>query len=81
SVILAFDIAPKKDELGIYRSLLSDLRGFRLRAKAALREARDEAARNHLDALQQTFKIVINSFYGYLGFAQAHFGDFDAASA
>ncbi|MBM3888287.1 MAG: DNA polymerase II [Verrucomicrobia bacterium] len=81
SVILAFDITPKKDELGIYRSLLSDLREFRLRAKAALRDAAHDAARSHLNALQQTFKIVLNSFYGYLGFAQAHFGDFDAASA
>ena len=29
--------------------------------------------------MQQTFKILINSFYGYLGFSQAHFGDFNAA--
>jgi len=81
SVMLAFNIVPKKDELAIFRSLLSELRDFRLRAKSLLREAKDEAARNHFNALQQTFKIVINSFYGYLGFAQAHFGDFDAASA
>ncbi|HEV3147826.1 MAG TPA: DNA polymerase domain-containing protein, partial [Chthoniobacterales bacterium] len=26
------------------------------------------------------FKILINSFYGYLGFAQGHFADFDAAA-
>jgi DNA polymerase elongation subunit (family B) len=81
SVILAFNIVPKRDELGIFKSLLADLRDFRFRAKAALREAKDEASRNHFGALQQTFKIVINSFYGYLGFAQAHFGDFDAAAA
>ena len=81
SVILAFNITPKKDELGIYHSLLANLREFRLRTKTALRDAKDDSARNHLNALQQTFKIVINSFYGYLGFAQAHFGDFDAASA
>jgi DNA polymerase I len=30
--------------------------------------------------LQNTFKILINSFYGYLGFAQGHFADFDAAA-
>ncbi len=81
SVMLAFNIVPKRDELAIFRSLLSELRDFRFRAKALLREAGDEAARNHFNALQQTFKVVINSFYGYLGFAQAHFGDFDAASA
>lgn len=81
SVILAFDILPKKDELEIFKSLLAALRDFRLRAKTMLRDAKDEATRNHFNALQQTFKIVINSFYGYLGFSQAHFGDFDAASA
>ena len=36
--------------------------------------------RGGLQALQSTFKILINSFYGYLGFSQAHFADFDAAS-
>jgi len=30
--------------------------------------------------LQNTFKILLNSFYGYLGFAQGHFADFDAAA-
>ena len=30
--------------------------------------------------MQNTFKILINSFYGYLGFGQGHFADFDAAA-
>jgi DNA polymerase, archaea type len=30
--------------------------------------------------LQNTFKILINSFYGYLGFAQGNFADFEAAA-
>jgi DNA polymerase elongation subunit (family B) len=30
--------------------------------------------------LHNTFKILLNSFYGYLGFAQGHFADFDAAA-
>ena len=32
--------------------------------------------RRDLEALQQTFKILINSFYGYLGFSLGHFNDF-----
>jgi DNA polymerase elongation subunit (family B) len=36
--------------------------------------------RHHFQALQNTFKILINSFYGYLGFGQGHFADFDAAA-
>ena len=33
-----------------------------------------------LNALQQTFKILINSFYGYLAFSQGHWNDFDVAN-
>jgi DNA polymerase elongation subunit (family B) len=79
SLLLAFDIKPRNDELNLYLPLLRDLRQFRLRAKADAKSAKDDTQRRHLDALQQTFKILINSFYGYLGFAQAHFGDFNAA--
>ena len=34
----------------------------------------------YANALQQTFKIPINSFYGYLGFAPGHWNDFEAAN-
>jgi DNA polymerase elongation subunit (family B) len=45
-----------------------------------MRAAKDPKEQRHLHALQNTFKILINSFYGYLGFAQGHFADFDAAA-
>jgi DNA polymerase elongation subunit (family B) len=45
-----------------------------------MRAERDPARQHHLQALQNTFKILLNSFYGYLGFAQGHFADFDAAA-
>ena len=45
-----------------------------------MREAKDPAQRRYFHALQNTFKILINSFYGYLGFAQGNFADFEAAS-
>ncbi|HVM60640.1 MAG TPA: DNA polymerase domain-containing protein [Verrucomicrobiae bacterium] len=79
SLMLAFDIKPRGDELGLFLPLLRDLRQFRLKAKADMKISKDETQRQNLDALQQTFKILINSFYGYLGFSQAHFGDFAAA--
>jgi DNA polymerase elongation subunit (family B) len=60
--------------------LLTDLRTFRLEAKAKMRAEKDPARQHHLQALQNTFKILLNSFYGYLGFAQGHFADFDAAA-
>lgn len=81
SVMLAFGLTPKSDALGIFRGMLEDLRTFRLEAKAELKAATYPVERSRLDALQSTFKILINSFYGYLGFAQGHFADFDAAEA
>jgi DNA polymerase elongation subunit (family B) len=68
------------DQLQIFRHLLTDLRTFRLEAKAEMRAEKDPAKQHHLQALQNTFKILLNSFYGYLGFAQGHFADFDAAA-
>src|SRR6266513_414424 len=80
SIMLQFDCFPATDQLQIFRHLLTDLRTFRLEAKANMRAAKDAAKQHHLQALQNTFKILLNSFYGYLGFAQGHFADFDAAA-
>ena len=80
SVMLQFDCFPATDQLQIFRHLLTDLRTFRLEAKAKMRAEKDGAKQHHLQALQNTFKILLNSFYGYLGFAQGHFADFDAAA-
>ena len=43
----------------------------------AVRAEPEERAHQH--ALQQTFKILINAFYGYLAFRSGHFNDFAAA--
>jgi DNA polymerase elongation subunit (family B) len=80
SIMLQFDCFPATDELQIFRHLLTDLRNFRLEAKSRMRAERDPAKQHYLQALQNTFKILLNSFYGYLGFAQGHFADFDAAA-
>jgi DNA polymerase elongation subunit (family B) len=80
SVMLQFDCFSVTDQLQIFRHLLTDLRTFRLEAKANMRSAADRKQQQYFQALQNTFKILINSFYGYLGFAQGHFADFDAAA-
>jgi len=81
SVMLQFDCFPVTDQLQIFRHLLTDLRTFRLEAKTSMRAAAgDRARQQYFQALQNTFKILINSFYGYLGFAQGHFADFEAAA-
>jgi len=83
SVMLQFACFPQTDQLQIFRHLLTDLRTFRLEAKADMRAAEksgDTARAHHFHAFQNTFKILLNSFYGYLGFAQGSFADFDAAA-
>lgn len=79
SLMLTRGLGPSSDELGVFLTLLERLKEFRLDAKGRMQESKDEADRVYFDALQSTFKILINSFYGYLGFGQAHFSDFDAA--
>ncbi|MBI3002924.1 MAG: DNA polymerase II [candidate division NC10 bacterium] len=79
SLMLKDGLFPRSDTLGVFPVLLTDLRAFRLEAKAAARAAPTERERQGIEALQATFKVLINSFYGYLGFALGHFNDFDQA--
>jgi DNA polymerase elongation subunit (family B) len=81
SLMVSEGIGPRKDELGIFSRLLAVLRDFRLRAKDMAVRASSPQERQFLEALQSTFKILINSFYGYMGHGQSHFSDFDRAEA
>lgn len=80
SLMLAQKIAPARDTLDVFLTLLGALREFRVAAKRLAREAPEPAERTLAAALQQTFKILINSFYGYLAFSQGHWNDYDAAN-
>ncbi|MBE6363058.1 MAG: hypothetical protein E7054_05330 [Lentisphaerae bacterium] len=78
SLLLYLDRAPVRDELGIFLKLLRQLREFRLNAKDRAKAA-SGSEKQRFNALQNTFKILINSFYGYLGFAQGSFNDYALA--
>ena len=80
SLLLAAGRSPSRDEAGIFLQLLKKLRDFRLSAKDRARNEPEEAKRRQLEALQSSFKILINSFYGYLGFAQGAFNDYALAA-
>ncbi len=81
SILVGGGIGPAQDGCGVFLLFLKELRRFRLQVKDAGRQAVDRAEKEHLEALQSTFKILINSFYGYLGFAQGTFNDFNLAEA
>ncbi len=79
SLMVASGIAPDSDELGVFLELLRRLTTFRVGAKRLAQEVGDPRERAHWAALQQSFKILINAFYGYLAFGAGHFNDFAAA--
>ncbi|HEV3115131.1 MAG TPA: DNA polymerase domain-containing protein [Candidatus Binataceae bacterium] len=78
SLMLQFGLGPGADRLRVFLKMLEQLRNFRVQAKTALREMAG-SERRHMEALQQTFKILVNSFYGYLGFSMGHFNDYAQA--
>ena len=80
SIMMSFEYFPESDWLGVLPKLLRDLIEFRIEAKRLAKESPPGERRVTREALQSTFKILINSFYGYLGFSQGHFNDFDAAN-
>ncbi|MBN2068947.1 MAG: DNA polymerase [Opitutales bacterium] len=75
SLLLSIGRNPGNDSLGIFNPMLKELREYRLKYKQLAREAETDALKQEYDARQQSFKILINSFYGYLGFGQARFAD------
>ena len=79
SIMLARKVKPGVDVLDVFLPLLRDLRTFRVEAKRLAQRAASDDERTHHQALQTTFKILINSFYGYLGTSFSNFADFRAA--
>ncbi|RPJ04475.1 MAG: DNA polymerase II, partial [Deltaproteobacteria bacterium] len=80
SILLSFNLKPRGDSLGIFLPLLADLRTFRLDAKRRAKESTSPHEHDYYQALQQTFKILINSFYGYLGTVLHNFSDSQIAA-
>jgi DNA polymerase elongation subunit (family B) len=79
SIIIAEKWCPKSDVLKVFPRLLKELRLFRLEAKDDEKKAKTSGDKDLYNALQTTFKILINSFYGYLGFSQGTFNDYTMA--
>jgi DNA polymerase I len=80
SLLLLLGRNPRPDTLGIFIPLLARLREYRLKWKQLARTAAEPAERAEAQARQTSFKILINSFYGYLGFSGARFGDGELAA-
>jgi DNA polymerase I len=80
SLLLQIARNPRNDALGVFIPLLRRLREYRLVYKLHARNAPTADERAEAQARQMSFKILINSFYGYLGFSGARFGDGELAA-
>jgi DNA polymerase elongation subunit (family B) len=80
SLLLSIGRNPRRDSLGVFIPLLKSLREYRLKYKLLARTAATPELRAEYQARQASFKILINSFYGYLGFSGARFGDGELAA-
>ena len=80
SLLLNIARNPRNDSLGVFIPLLKSLRKYRLKFKLLARNAPTADERAEAQARQTAFKILINSFYGYLGFSGARFGDGELAA-
>lgn len=78
SIMLNYGVQPEGDTLGVFLPMLRELTTRRLDAKARAKVPGPERA--YWDGLQSSFKILINSFYGYLGAPSFNFNDYQAAT-
>ncbi|MDQ2800992.1 MAG: DNA polymerase [Armatimonadota bacterium] len=79
SLMLTQKIGPASDTLKIFLPLLSDLTQRRLEAKGQLKKTpKNTREYAYWDGLQNSFKSIINSFYGYIG-GPFYFNDYLAA--
>lgn len=79
SIMLEYGVQPASDTLGLFPALLRRLKALRLETKQAARASGDPDERSSLDARQASYKILINSFYGYLAFGFGTFNDYAEA--
>lgn len=78
SLMLTLGIAPASDTLGVFLPALRYLTEQRLEAKRKAAAIKEGPEHLYWDGLQASYKVLINSFYGYLG-GPFPFNDYAAA--
>lgn len=80
SIIIKNKIYPVSDKLGVFLKLVTILTKERLKLKRLKEKSKDPVKSKHYDMIQSSYKILINSFYGYLGYFKAIFNDYQKAN-
>ena len=81
SIMLSKNIYPNSDVLHAFPTALKHLTELRIETKNKMKTESDEHERSRLDAMQSSFKILINYFYGYLGYSRGLFNDYEKADS
>ncbi len=76
SIIINEKISPSSDKLQVFLKLITILTRERLKYKRMRDQSKNNTLKKHYDIIQNAYKILINSFYGYLGFSDGIFNDF-----
>ncbi len=79
SIMISKQISPRTDSLLAFNTALKHLTKLRLDTKKEMKASVEDVERSRLDAMQSSFKILVNSFYGYLGYARGMFNDYAQA--
>ena len=79
SLMLSRRIKPRSDVHGMFLSLLEKLTDLRLDIKRRMMSMSECPEKENLGVLQSAYKILINSFFGYLAYPPALFNDFERA--
>ncbi|RIK36810.1 MAG: DNA polymerase [Chloroflexi bacterium] len=80
AIMLTERIGPSSDTLGVFLPVLASLTVRRIAAKRN-EEASHGLERARWRGIQSSLKVLINSFYGYLGYGRGYFNDYRAAEA
>jgi DNA polymerase, archaea type len=80
SIMLQYDVRPESDELNLFSYFLRRLTNLRLESKGWMKKMeKGDPLRAEMDARQSAYKIIINSFYGMLGYQFGTFNDVSEA--
>lgn len=80
SLMINYKISPLSDQLGVFQRTLKHLTKLRIDTKRQMKEEANSMKKFKLDAMQSSLKILMNSFYGYLGYSRGIFNDYAAAN-
>lgn len=80
TLLLNLNRNPSTDTRNVFIPLLKKLTQQRLYYKKRLTNTTEKAAQLEYSAYASSLKVLINSFYGYLGFEGARFGDSELAA-